>query len=64
MSKPDIILSTGAIIRHTRQPNGSQNADKVGVPDGAMTSAEWEEYCAILRAETGCIVIEPADRSK
>lgn len=47
--RQDIKLSTGRIIRHTRMPNGAQDATPT-TGDIAMTHAEWAEYCAIVLA--------------
>lgn len=44
---PDMVLSSGRTVRHTREPNGAQLASIVGNPTGEMTRAEWEEYCVI-----------------
>lgn len=49
---PDLMLSTGRVVAHRREPNGSQTAYVRGA-DGAMeamTEAEWNEYCAHRRA--------------
>jgi hypothetical protein len=43
---PDILLSTGRVVVHSRQANGSQLATPTPGYH-AMTSAEWVEYCAI-----------------
>jgi hypothetical protein len=42
----DWTLSTGRRVVHSYLPNGAQAADIEG--GGAMTHAEWEEYCALL----------------
>ena len=40
---PPVILSTGRVVVHTRQPNGSQLATPT--PGSySMTPAEWTEY--------------------
>lgn len=48
--KPNITLSTGRVVRHTRMANGATDASIVG-ENPEMTPAEWEEYCAVLVAE-------------
>jgi len=44
----DITLSTGKIVRHSIQENGSQLA----TCEPCMSSSEWLEYCEIVKAET------------
>lgn len=47
---PDVYLpSTGRTVRHTRESNGSQLATPT-TGYYALTHAEWEEYCQIVRA--------------
>lgn len=48
---PDLVLSTGRVVAHRREPNGSQTAYVRSADGGmeAMTEAEWSEYCALLR---------------
>ncbi len=42
---PDIVLSTGRTVVHSRMANGAQQAGIAG-PDGPeMTNEEWIEYC-------------------
>jgi hypothetical protein len=45
----DITLSTGAIISHTRMPNGAQEATVSNRINGEMTHREWAEYCLKIR---------------
>jgi hypothetical protein len=45
---PDIQLSTGRIINHTRMDNGSQLATPT-TGSYEMTNSEWLEYCSITR---------------
>ncbi len=45
---PDVSLSSGRIVRHVRQVNGSQLATPTTGPD-EMTDAEWEEYANVIR---------------
>jgi hypothetical protein len=45
----DITLSTGAIISHTRMPNGAQEATVSNRINGEMTHQEWAEYCLKIR---------------
>ena len=40
---PPVILATGRVVVHTRQPNGSQLATPTPGPY-EMTPAEWAEY--------------------
>ena len=47
----DIQLSTGRIVKHSPEPNGSQLATPTPGP-AEMTEAEWDEYCAVLVADT------------
>lgn len=49
--RADITLSTGTIITHTREENGSQLASVVG--GGEMTKVEWEEYVMVVLKEKG-----------
>ena len=45
--RADIKLSTGRIVKHTRQENGSQLATPTpGCYE--MTNLEWIEYCKII----------------
>jgi hypothetical protein len=44
---PDIELSSGRVIRHTREPNGSQLATPT-TGSYAMTDEEWLEYVSII----------------
>jgi len=45
--RADIKLSTGRIVKHTRQENGSQLATPTpGCYE--MTNQEWIEYCKII----------------
>jgi len=45
--RKDIKLSTGRIIRHTREANGAQRATPTsGNPE--MCENEWVEYCNII----------------
>lgn len=46
--RADITLSTGATVTHSRMPNGAQEAIVKGREGGAMTAAEWDEYCNII----------------
>jgi hypothetical protein len=47
----DITLSSGRVITHTREPNGSQLATPTtGFYE--MTNAEWIEYCDIVNPKT------------
>ena len=46
---PNITLSTGRTITHSRMANGAQFAQPTTGPV-EMTDAEWDEYCTILRA--------------
>lgn len=46
-ARDDVTLSSGRTIRHTRAPNGSQDATPTTGPD-SMTESEWAEYCAII----------------
>ena len=45
---PDLTLSTGRIVKHSEQPDGSQLATPTPGPK-EMTPAEWFEYCDRLR---------------
>jgi hypothetical protein len=47
----DIQLSTGRVVKHSPEPNGSQLATPTPGP-AEMTEAEWDEYCAVLVADT------------
>ena len=53
-SKPDVVLSTGAVVKHRPYlsaglPNG---ATDVYLSNGkAMTSAEWIEYNQLIRGK-------------
>ncbi len=49
--KPDIVLKDGTIVTHSRLPNGAWQATVVGDKDG-MTSAQWQEYCDAVRAQS------------
>ena len=43
---PPVTLSTGRVVIHTREPNGSQLATPT--PGSyEMTNDEWIEYCSI-----------------
>lgn len=48
--RADVTLSTGAVITHSRMPNGAQEATVEGRDNGAMTESEWFEYCDFVRA--------------
>lgn len=41
---PPVLLASGRLIIHTREPNGSQRAYPSTGP-AEMTEAEWQEYC-------------------
>ena len=45
---PDIVLSSGRTIRHTREPNGAQLATPT-TGYYAMTDAEFGEYARLIR---------------
>ena len=45
--RKDIQLSSGRVIRHTLEPNGSQLATPT-TGYYAMTNDEWDEYCKII----------------
>ena len=47
----DIQLSTGRVVKHSPEPDGSQLATPTPGPV-EMTDAEWDEYCAVLVADT------------
>lgn len=47
--RSDLVLSTGAIISHTRMQNGAQEAIVSNRLTGEMTHAEWDEYCLVIR---------------
>lgn len=42
---PDVALSSGRVIKHKRQANGSQSAYIEGDERAGMTPAEYSEYC-------------------
>lgn len=44
---PDIELSSGRVIRHTRMENGAQAATPTTGSE-AMTHEEWAEYVSII----------------
>jgi hypothetical protein len=46
--RENITLSTGTVIAHRREPNGSQFAYIADRPDDAMTEAEWCEYADLI----------------
>ena len=53
-SKPDVVLSTGAVVKHRPYlsaglPNGATEAYLSD--DREMTSAEWIEYNQLIRGE-------------
>lgn len=53
-SKPDIVLSTGAVVKHRPTlshglPNGA--ADAYLSSGKAMTTAEWLEYNQLIRGK-------------
>lgn len=54
ISKPDIILSTGRVVRHTRMANGAHNADMAD--GGDMSESEWEDYCSILAKRNAAFI--------
>lgn len=58
---PDVTLSTGRVIRHRYQENGSQFAFVVGDEGAAMTSAEWDEYCSKTAPKSGAHLYPNAD---
>ena len=43
---PPVTLSSGRIVLHTREPNGSQLATPTP-GNYEMTNAEWLQYCQI-----------------
>jgi hypothetical protein len=43
----NVTLSSGRVIAHTREPNGSQLATPTTGPV-EMTEAEWREYVSII----------------
>jgi hypothetical protein len=45
--RENILLSSGRVIGHQRQENGSQLATPL-TGNYEMTSDEWVEYCAII----------------
>ena len=47
--RDDITLSTGAIVKCVRMPNGSQDCN---IDDRDMTNEEWIEFCAIIRGQS------------
>lgn len=47
--RDDITLSTGAIVKCVRMPNGSQDCNIEGRD---MTNEEWVEFCEILRGQS------------
>jgi hypothetical protein len=55
-TRPNIVLSNGKIVRHTRQLNGSQLATLASGEIehesswSAMNTAEWMEYCSRIMA--------------
>lgn len=49
--RENIALSSGRVITHTREPNGSQLATPI-TGNYAMTNAEWAEYCKIINSKT------------
>lgn len=48
LARRDVTLSSGRIIRHRREPNGSELALPMTGPK-AMTDAEFEEYVEAIR---------------
>ena len=55
--RENVTLTTGTVIAHRREPNGSQFAFIVGREADGMTEAEWLEYCArivALNTEATC----------
>ena len=46
-TRDDITLSSGRVIRHTREPNGAQLATPTTGP-AELTYAEWSEYCDLV----------------
>jgi hypothetical protein len=46
-ARENITLSTGRVIGHERQENGSQLATPL-TGSFEMTNEEWIEYCAII----------------
>jgi hypothetical protein len=49
--RENITLSTGRVIGHTRQENGSQLATPLTGPY-EMTNDEWTEYCSIINPKS------------
>ena len=49
MNRPDIILKSGRVIKHSLMPNGATNA--APADGGEFDEAEWQEYCAKLLRE-------------
>lgn len=49
--RENVALSSGRVITHTREPNGSQLATPT-TGYYAMTNAEWAEYCEIINPKT------------
>ena len=45
----DITLSSGAVVRHELDANGSQRARINGRIHGGMTEAEFAEYVQLLK---------------
>jgi hypothetical protein len=45
---PDVTLSTGRVVKHTPEPNGSWLATPTP-GDYWMTDAEWREYVVLLK---------------
>lgn len=44
----DVVLSSGRVVTHSREPNGSQLAL---VDGGGFTTSEYREYTDLMRAE-------------
>jgi hypothetical protein len=45
-----VLLSTGHTVAHERMNNGAQHAYVIGSENGAMTEAEWTEYCQVIKS--------------
>lgn len=60
---PFVLLSTGRIVVHERQSNGSQLATPTP-GSTVMTEAEWQEYCLLTREyrdthQPTCAMVRP-----